>query len=133
MRPGGRQVIAAAVVCACSVWAGGAAASETIPNRHQVTALFVLDHRGHNPRGDVDIRPYSRAFNKIVTHCTIGCDARTNRTFWLAEKGRVRGGRRVSSLMMLQSIARRLTWVTPKRSCAHIFDPAEAHLEAGAP
>jgi hypothetical protein len=131
MRPGG--LIAVLAVCASAAWAGTAGAAETIPNRHQVEVLWVLDHHGRNPRGDADIRPYARPFNKIVTHCTISVDTLTNMTYWLADKASVMGGRRVTSLQMLQSIARRITWVAPRRPCAQIYDLAEGHLEAGDP
>jgi hypothetical protein len=57
----------------------------------------------------------------------------TNMSIWLADKASVMGGRRVSGLMMLQSIARRITWETGRQPCWVMYDQAEGHLEAGDP
>jgi hypothetical protein len=111
-----------------------AAGAEAIPNRHQMEALYVIDHHGRNPRGEADLRLYSAPFQRIVTRCSkLNVDLLTNMAIWLADKASVMGGRRVSSLMMLQSIARRITWEKGRQPCSGIYDQAEGHLEAGDP
>ncbi len=119
--------------CAAVLAAGQAAAAQKMPNHHQMEALFVIDHRGKPPRSDADLWPYSLPFQKIVARCTINVDDLTNMTIWLADKASVMGGRRITSLRMLQSIARRITWERPRKPCWHIYDQAEGHLEAGDP
>ncbi len=119
---------------ACLVAASAAAGSEAIPNRHQMEALYVIDHHGRNPRGEADLRRYSAPFQRIVSRCAkLNVDQLTNMAIWLADKASVMGGRRVSSLMMLQSIARRITWEKGRQPCWGIYDQAEGHLEAGDP
>jgi hypothetical protein len=121
------------VVLVAGVSVASAAALGPVPHRHQMEALYVIDHHGHSPRNDLQLVEYSRPFHKIVGRCTIGVDTLTNMTIWLADKASVMGGRRVTSLMMLRSIARRIDWETPRKPCAQIYDLAEGHLEAGDP
>ena len=104
-----------------------------MPHHHQVEALYVIDHRGQNPRGDGDLVPYSRPFQKILSGCAIGVDDLTNMAIHLSDQASTVGGRNVTSLQMLKSIARRVTWHAPHRACRHIYNLAEGHLEAGDP
>jgi hypothetical protein len=100
--------------------------------KHEVGALYVIDHHGKNPRGAVDLLPYSTAFVKIMAACKITVEDNTNLMWQLADKASVLGGRHVSSLQMLQAVARRIDW-TGKRFCWNVYDDAEGHMETGGP
>jgi hypothetical protein len=100
--------------------------------KHEVGALYVIDHHGKNPSGAIDLVPYSTAFVKIMAACKITVEDNTNLMWQLADKASVLGGRRVSSLQMLQAVARRIDW-TGKRPCWNVYDDAEGHMETGGP
>jgi hypothetical protein len=108
-----RVVLATAALCALAPL-GAAAAS--LPNHHQVEALFVIDHDGGQPRDEGDLLPYSTTFQKILGGCLIGPDALTMRAINLADQASAVGARHVTALMILKSIAIRVTWVE-KRGC----------------
>jgi len=101
-----------------------------MPNHHQVEALFVIDHNGINPRTDRDLLPYSTPFQKIVRGCHVGADALTMNAINLADKASAVGARHVTALMILKSIAIRVTWVE-KRGCQYVYNLAEARRENG--
>jgi hypothetical protein len=107
-----------------------AAAPASMPNRHQVEALFVIDHDGTNPSTDRQLLPYSASFQKILGGCIIGPDALTMQAINLADQASALGARNVTALMILKSIAIRVTW-TQKRGCQYVYDLAEARRENG--
>ena len=101
-----------------------------MPNRHQVEALFVIDHDGTQPRSERELLPYSTSFQKILGGCLIGPDALTMRAINLADQASAIGARHVTALMILKSIAIRVTWVE-KRGCRYVYNLAEARRENG--
>jgi hypothetical protein len=107
--------------------------SALIANRHEVSALYVIDHQGLNPRDDTVILPYSKAFQKILASCTIGAEDLTNAMIELAAKASELGARHVSSLMMMNAVTRRITWAKQRIACWSTFDDAEGHMENGGP
>ena len=120
-------VLATAVLCAL---APQVAAAASMPNHHQVEALFVIDHDGTQPRTELDLMPYSTSFQKILAGCVIGPDALTMRAINLADQASAIGARHVTALMILKSIAIRVTWVE-KRGCQYVYNLAEARRENG--
>jgi hypothetical protein len=108
------------------------AAVANVQYKHEVGALYVIDHHGENPRRAVDLVPYSTAFVKIIAACKITVEDNTNLMWQLADKASVLGGRRVTSLQMLQAVARRIDW-KGKRFCWTVYDDAEGHMETGGP
>ena len=101
-----------------------------MPNRHNVEALFVIDHDGKRVPGERDLVAYSTPFQKILGGCYIGPDALTMRAINLAEQASAVGARHVSALMILKSIAIRVTWAE-KRGCQYVYNLAEARRENG--
>jgi hypothetical protein len=120
-------------VCAAG-WAllaaSAAPAAPQLPNRQQVSALYVIDHNGRSPVDPTELLAYSRPFLKILNGCRTSVDGLTNQMIYLADKASEVGARNVTSLDMLESIARRITWTTQK-SCGYVMNLAEGHLEAG--
>ena len=49
---------------------------------------------------------------------------------YLADKASVLGARRVTNLMLMRAITRRITW-TGRARCAKTFNVAEAYAETG--
>jgi hypothetical protein len=101
-----------------------------MPNRHQVEALFVIDHDGTQPRSERALVPYSSSFQRILEGCFIGPDALTMRALNLADQASAVGARHVTALMILESIAIRVTWVE-KHGCQYVYNLAEARRENG--
>ena len=120
-------MLATAALCAFAPPGAGAA---SMPNRHQVEALFVIDHDGTQPRSERELLPYSTSFQKILGGCFIGPDALTMRALNLADQASAVGARYVTALMILKSIAIRVTW-TEKRGCQDVYNLAEARRENG--
>jgi hypothetical protein len=110
-----------------------AAAASLMKFRHEITALYVYDHRGASPRSDVELLAYSDAFTKIIDHCIVTAEDNTNLMIHLSDQATEVGGRNVTTLKMLQAIARRIDWRGPKIVCWDVFDNAEGHAEAGLP
>jgi hypothetical protein len=121
------RAFAVLAICALAPTSAGAA---SLPNHHQVEALFVIDHDGIRPRTDHDLLTYSSAFQKILRGCYIGPDALTMRAINLADQASAVGERHVNALMILQSIAIRVTWAD-KRGCQYVYNLAEARRENG--
>lgn len=121
------MVLSCAALCAL---APNVAASASMPNHHNVEALFVIDHDGTRPRSDRDLLTYSMPFQKILGGCYIGPDALTMRALNLADQASAVGARYVTALMILKSIAVRVTW-TEKRGCQYVYNLAEARRENG--
>jgi hypothetical protein len=119
--------LALTALCLCASPGAGAA---SLPNHHQVEALFVIDHDGIRPRTEHDLLTYSSAFQKILRGCYIGPDALTMRAINLADQASAVGERHVNALMILQSIAVRVTWAD-KRGCQYVYNLAEARRENG--
>ena len=111
----------------------GSAAAALMHFRHEITALYVYDHNGANPKSDVALLPYSHAFAKIVDHCILSPEDNANLMIHLSDQATEVGGRSVTTLKMLQAVARRITWSKPKIICWDVFDQAEGHAEAGDP
>ena len=120
-------VLSFAALCAL---APSAAAPASMPNHHNVEALFVIDHDGKRVPTERDLLTYSTPFQKILGGCFIGPDALTMRALNLADQASAVGARYVSALMILKSIAIRVTW-TEKRGCQYIYNLAEARRENG--
>jgi len=117
------------LVVLCALAPAGARA-ESLPNHHQVEALFVIDHDGKRPRSEAELLPYSTPFQQILRGCRVRPDALTMRAINLADQASAVGARYVTSLMILESIAIRVTWVE-KRGCGYVYDLAEARRENG--
>jgi hypothetical protein len=109
------------------------AASAKMKFQHEITALFVYDHQGASPTSAVQLLPYSTAFVKIIDHCIVTPEDNTNLMIHLSDQATEVGGRNVTTLKMLQAIARRIDWSGPKIVCWDVFDNAEGHAEAGQP
>jgi len=108
----------------------GAPGTPQMPDQEQMNALYVIDHNGKNPVDPTELLAYSRPFQKILGSCRVSVDALTNRMIYLADKASEVGARNVTSLDMLESVARRITWTTEK-SCGYVMNLAEGNLEAG--
>ena len=119
-----------AALLALCVLAPPNSGAASMPNRHDVEALFVIDHDGTRPRTERELLPYSAPFQKILGGCYIGPDALTMRALNLADQASAVGARYVTALMILKSIAIRVTW-TEKRGCQYVYDLAEARRENG--
>ncbi|HEX4521782.1 MAG TPA: hypothetical protein VH063_19560 [Gaiellaceae bacterium] len=128
--PSTRIALVGLVALACLV-VPACVQAKGIPNHHRMTALYVIDHRGRQPRGDADLVQYSRPFQRILTGCQINADALTNMAIELSDKASYLGDRNVTSLQILKSIAQRVPWRT-RHYCQPIYDRAEAYREAGA-
>jgi hypothetical protein len=107
-------------------------AAAQVQYKHEVGALYVIDHDGKNAASAVQLVPYSNAFVKIMAACKITAEDNTNLMIHLADKASVLGARQVTSLQMLQAVARRIDW-TGKRFCWKVYDDAEGHMETGGP
>jgi len=116
----------------CALSAASAAAKPAFPHRHQVNALYVIDHEGRNPASDAELVAYAREFHTILRSCRITAGDLTNLMLFLAYKAGDQGQRRISSLMMMKAVTRRITW-TRRAPCWGTFDNAEGHMEAGGP
>jgi hypothetical protein len=125
----GRLGVSAALVALCGLAAASGRAA-SLPNRHQVEALFVIDHDGKRRPTEHDLVAYSTPFQKILGGCHIGPDALTMRAINLADQASAVGARYVTSLMILKSIAIRVTWAD-KRGCQYVYNLAEARRENG--
>ncbi len=121
------------VVLCVLVFAVGPALARPLPNHHQMTALYVIDHNGANPRSDAALLVYSRPFQKILASCRTNADDLTDNVLALADKASSLGGRYVTSLDMLRAIARRIAWTNEHKGCGYIYNLAEAYQEAGHP
>ena len=110
-----------------------AAAAARMQFRHEVTALYVYDHDGASPGSDVDLLAYSAPFAEIIDHCIVTPEVNANLMIHLSDQATEVGGRHVTTLDMLQAIARRIDWAKPKIICWDVFDNAEGHAEAGQP
>jgi len=110
-----------------------AAATALMRFRHEVTALYVYDHNGTNPKSPVQLLAYSQPFGKIIDHCIVTPEDNTNLMIHLSDQATEVGGRHVTTLKMLEAVARRITWSKPKIVCWDVFDQAEGHAEAGDP
>ena len=121
------MVLALAALCGLAPAGAGA---ESLPNHRQVEALYVIDHSGKRPRTDGDLLPYSRPFQKILRGCYVGVDGLTMNAINLADQASTIGARYVTALMILKSIAVRVTW-TQKRGCQYVYNLAEARRENG--
>jgi hypothetical protein len=118
-------------VCATAVALAGASGAPAAPPLHeQMSALYVIDHNGRNPVDPTELLAYSRPFAKILGACRVSADVLTNRVISLAEQASEVGARNVTSLDMLESVARRITWTRP-RVCDGVMNLAEGLLEAG--
>jgi hypothetical protein len=107
-------------------------AAAQLQYQHEVGALYVIDHDGKNPPSEVELLPYSKAFVTIMAACKISAEDNTNLMWQLADKASVLGARHVTSLQMLQAVARRIDW-KGKRVCWTVYDDAEGHMETGGP
>jgi len=105
-------------------------ATKLIVDRRQVTALFVYDHQGKQPRDDVDLLPYAQAFQKIMASCTVGLFDLPSDMVNLSDQATELGTRTVTTMMMMAAIARRIHWSAP-RDCTSVFNTAEGFVEGG--
>ncbi len=109
------------------------AATALMRFRHEITALYVYDHNGLAPKSEVALLPYSDPFGKIIDHCIVTPEDNANLMIHLSDQATEVGGRAVTTLKMLQAVARRIDWTKPKIVCWDVFDNAEGHAEAGQP
>jgi hypothetical protein len=109
------------------------AASALMRFRHEITALYVYDHNGQLPKSQVALLTYSDPFGKIIDHCIVTPEDNANLMIHLSDQATEVGGRSVTTLKMLQAVARRINWTKPKIICWPVFDNAEGHAEAGQP
>ena len=68
-RSSGRLGFVVVLAALCALAPPGARAA-SLPNHHQVEALYVIDHAGKRPRTDHDLLAYSRPFQKILGGCS---------------------------------------------------------------
>jgi hypothetical protein len=122
------------VVAVCALLPPYASAGTGMPDHHQMVALYVIDHNGDTPVSDAVLVAYSQPFQKILGGCRTKVDDLTNRVLALADQAGWNGGRTVTSLEMLQAIARRISWPPgAPRGCGYVYNLAEAHMETGGP
>ncbi len=107
-----------------------AAGGGVLPDRHLVNVLYVYDHNGRDAPSDLALAPYSNPFEKILGACRTGAGALTMIAINLSDQASEVGGRNVTTLQMLNAIARRISWRTP-HGCGYVYDVAEAHVEGG--
>jgi hypothetical protein len=119
---------ALAILGSCA--AATAAKKPDLAYRREVTALWSIDYWGWRPRGDYDIVPYHKEFVRILASCNINRHDLTMNVIYLADKATDLGNRRVTNLMLMRNITRRITW-TGKARCEKTFHVAEAYAEAG--
>lgn len=105
-------------------------ATKLIVYRRQITALFVNDHNGGQPKDDVDLLPYSQAFGKIVASCRDSADDLPGMIVDMSDQATELGTRTVTSMMIMAAIARRIDW-HGHRNCTQTYDQAEGHVEGG--
>jgi hypothetical protein len=123
-------VVPIAALVAVALIVASSAVAVTLPHRHEVNALYVIDHQGKNPVDPTELIAYSMPFQKILGGCSMGVTTLTNEMIQLANKASEVGARNVTALQMMQSVARRITWKA-HRGCGTIMNLAEGHLEAG--
>jgi hypothetical protein len=126
-----RALTAALLAASLCGLCAATASAKPLQHRHELSALFYLD-KGWRPVSDYDLGPYDVTLHRILGACKIGAEQLTNTTIHLADKAGYQGGRRVTNLMMLKAIARRITWTRPT-SCVHTFNIAEGYMENGGP
>jgi hypothetical protein len=130
----GRVVGLCALVGLFGMLASASAATPEAPTLNELTAMYVIDHNGGQPASRAALAAYVQPFKKILAGCRILPDDLTNLALQLAEKSSYVGGRNVTSLQMLQAIARRITWPSSDpHGCGYIYNLAEAHMETGGP
>ena len=90
----------------------------------------MIDHDGKRPRSEGELLPYSAQFQKILHGCYVAPDALTMNALNLADQASAVGARHVTALMILTSIAIRVTWAE-RRGCQYVYNLAEARRENG--
>ncbi len=105
-------------------------ASKLIVYRRQITAMYVNDHNGRQPKDDVDLLPYSQAFGKIVASCTDSAENLPGMIVDMSDQATELGTRTVTSMMIMAAIARRITW-HGHQNCTDTYNQAEGHVEGG--
>jgi hypothetical protein len=108
------------------------AARKLIVNRHQLGALYAVDHPRDPTANDSQLLPYSKAFERIHVSCDVNIDVLPTLVIDLSDKASELGGRNVTALAMMHAIERRIAW-HGRRDCTSVFDDAEGHMEAGGP
>ena len=105
-------------------------ATKLIVDRRQVTALYVNDHNGRQPKDDVDLLPYALAFQKIAASCNDSADDLPGMIVDMSDQATELGVRTVTSMMIMAAIARRITWHR-HQDCTDTYNQAEGHVEGG--
>jgi hypothetical protein len=105
-------------------------ASKLIVFRRQVTAMYVNDHNGRQPKDDVDLLPYSQAFGKIVASCNDSAENLPGMLVDMSDQATELGTRNVTAMMMMAAISKRITW-RGHRDCTQTYNQAEGHVEGG--
>jgi hypothetical protein len=91
----------------------------------------VYDHNGVGPSSDVELLPYSKPFSKILGSCLITAEENANIMIHLSDKATELGGRRVTTLKMLEAIERRIDWTKPKIYSWNEIMKVDGHPVAG--
>jgi hypothetical protein len=105
-------------------------ATKLIVDRRQVTAMYVNDHNGRQPKDDVDLLPYAQAFGKIVASCNDSAENLPGMLVDMSDQATELGTRNVTAMMMMTAIAKRITW-RGHRDCTETYNQAEGHVEGG--
>src|SRR4029077_18814756 len=127
----GKTAVFAVLVALTALGAESASAEAIIANRHEVSALYAVDHHGIGPASDAALLPYARQFEKILASCQISSQNLANDTVWMAGQASLPGATRVSSLMLMQAITRKITW-TNRRECWDTFDLVGRRIKVAA-
>jgi hypothetical protein len=105
-------------------------ASKLIVFRRQITAMYVNDHNGRQPKDDVDLLTYSQAFQKIVASCTDSPQDLPGMIVDMSDQATELGTRNVTAMMIMAAIKRRITW-HGHQDCTQTYNQAEAFVEGG--
>jgi hypothetical protein len=105
-------------------------ATKLIVDRPQVTALYVYDHNGRQPKDDVDLLPYAQAFQRIVASCNDSAEDLPGMLVDMSDQATELGVRTISTMTMMAAVARRIQW-HGHRDCTETYDQAEGHVEGG--
>lgn len=118
---------AAIAVLALAVTAAAGAAPAPLQHRAELVRLYARDHAGGKPAADGDLKPYATPYGELLARCTLAPGDLTGAATSLAGQVAAAGGKPVTTLSMLQALARRVTWSRP-RSCWKTFFSVEAAL-----
>lgn len=117
---------------ACALAGSASAQPKRQPTVDQLRAMYVIDHSGSDPANAAALVAYAQPYVAILGSCSITPVNLANLVLNLAEQASVNGGREVTNLDMLQTMAESLSWASlDHHRCVWVFDVAEAAAETG--